>query len=262
MIRSLTTAATGMAAQQYNLDVISNNLANVNTTGFKSQRADFQDIIYQTMRGSGSSVDDSVTQPSSLQVGLGTRLSSTGSNFSEGAIQVTSNPLDLAIIGDGFFQVTGANGQTQYTRDGSFQESASGQLVTSGGYPLADDITIPANTTSVTVSSTGVVSGIKSGDSTPSQLGKISIVTFANPGGLSRVGNNLFSATDACGQANIGTAGTNGAGNIQSGALEGSNVQIVDAMVQMIEAQRAYEVNSKAITTSSQMMQTLENLVQ
>lgn len=262
MIRSLTTAATGMAAQQYNLDVISNNLANVNTTGFKSQRADFQDIIYQTMRGSGASVDGSVSQPGALQVGLGTRLSATSSNFSEGAIQVTSNPLDLAIIGDGFFQVTGANGQTQYTRDGSFQTNANGQLVTSDGYPLADDITVPQGSTSVSVSSTGVVSAIPSGQTTPTQIGKISIVTFANPGGLARVGNNLFSATDACGTATPGTPGQGGAGSIQSGALEGSNVQIVDAMVQMIEAQRAYEVNSKAITTSSQMMQTLENLAQ
>ncbi len=262
MIRSLTTAATGMAAQQYNLDVISNNLANVNTTGFKSQRAEFQDIIYQTMRGSGTSVDGTVSQPQALQVGLGTRLAATSSDFSEGSIQVTSNPLDLAIIGNGFFQVTGPNGQTMYTRDGSFKTNSQGLLVTSDGYPVAGDLTVPSGATSVSISSGGVVSATVAGQSTPQQVGQIQIVTFPNPGGLVREGNNLFSAGGASGQPTPTTAGQNGAGSIQSGALEGSNVQVVDAMVQMIEAQRAYEINSKAITTSSQMMQTLENLVQ
>lgn len=251
-----------MAAQQYNLDVISNNLANVNTTGFKAQRADFQDIIYQTIRSSGTSVDGNVAQPQALQVGLGTRLAATSGDFSEGAIQITSNPLDLAIIGNGFFQVTGANGQTEYTRDGSFKINATGQLVTSDGYPLADDITVPTNATSVSISSEGVVSAAIPGQSQPQQVGRVSLVTFANPAGLIRNGNNLFLAGGASGDPVVGTAGQNGAGQIQSGALEGSNVQVVSEMVKMIEAQRAYEINSKAITTSSQMMQTLENVAQ
>lgn len=262
MIRALSTAASGMAAQQTNLDTIANNLANVNTTAFKSQRAEFQDLMYQTYTSSGSSLNGTNFSPTAIQLGLGTKFSATNADQSQGPIQTTNNPLDLAITGSGFFQVTGPNGQTLYTRDGSFKQDVNGQVVTSDGYPLADDITIPNGATAVSVSGSGLVSAMLPGSSQPQQIGKIQLATFANPGGLTRIGQNLYQAGGASGDAQLNTPGQNGSGSIQNSALEGSNVQVVTQLTDMILAQRAYEMNSKVITTADQMLTTTNQMVQ
>lgn len=262
MTRALTTAASGMISQQTNLDIIANNLANSNTQGFKAERAEFQDLMYQTTTVAGSSTGASTTTPSSIQVGLGSKFAASGSNFSEGSLQNTGNPLDVAIQGEGFFQVTTPDGQTAYTRDGSFKVDSNGLLVTSNGYPVVGDITIPPSATSVTISATGVVSAVLPGNASPQQLGQLQIATFPNPGGLQRIGNNLFNQTSGSGSASTNTPGQNNAGTLQQSFLEGSNVQVVQEMVNMITAQRTYEINSKAITTADQMMQTLNQLKQ
>jgi len=259
MMRALSTAGTGMIAQQLNLDTISNNLANVNTTGFKGQRAEFQDLVYQTFRDATTTAS---TSQNASQVGLGSALSATGSDFNEGALQNTSNPLDMAIIGNGFFQVTKPDGSLAYTRDGSFTQDVNGQLVTSDGYPIEPPITIPTNATSVTISNTGVVSAIIPGQTDPQQVGQIQLAVFPNPAGLTRAGQNLFTQSAASGTATLSDPGLNGAGEVNAGFLEGSNVQVVEEMVKMIMAQRAYEINSKAIETSDQMLQTINSLKQ
>jgi flagellar basal-body rod protein FlgG len=253
MMRALTTAGTGMVAQQFNLDTISNNLANVNTTGYKHQRAEFEDLMYQTYKGSSQN-------SGAVQVGLGTAFAATGSDFSEGALQPTTNPLDMAIVGNGFFQVQKPDGSVAYTRDGSFKQDANGQLVTSAGYPLDPPITIPTNATSVTVSPTGVVSASIPGQAEAQEVGQIQIALFSNPAGLTRLGENLYQAGGASGDAQLNNPGSTGTGEIKSGYLEGSNVQVVDEMVKMIMAQRAYEINSKAIQTSDEMLSTINNL--
>ncbi len=255
MMRALTTAGTGMIAQQFNLDTISNNLANVNTTGFKHQRAEFQDLVYQTFKGS-------TTNSGATQVGLGSAFSATGSDFSEGAMQNTTNPLDLAIIGNGFFQVQKPDGTLAYTRDGSFKQDANGQLVTSDGYPLEPPITVPTNATAVSISNLGLVTAIVPGQNDPQTVGQIQLALFPNPAGLTRAGQNLFTAGGASGAVNLADPGVSGAGQLNSGFLEGSNVQVVEEMVKMIMAQRAYEINSKAIQTSDQMLATINNLKQ
>ncbi|HVT11878.1 MAG TPA: flagellar basal-body rod protein FlgG [Fimbriimonadaceae bacterium] len=253
MMRALTTAGTGMIAQQINLDTISNNLANVNTTGYKHERAEFQDLIYQTFRGASNN-------SGAIQVGLGSALSATGTDFSQGAPQNTGNPLDLMINGNGFFQVQKPDGTLAYTRDGSFKEDANGQIVTSDGYLLDPPITIPTNATSVSVSPDGTVVVTVPGQNDPQQLGPIQVALFPNAGGLTRVGQNLYIPTGASGTAQLVDPGTSGAGPISSGFLEGSNVQVVEEMVKMIMAQRAYEINSKAIQTSDDMLSTINNL--
>jgi flagellar basal-body rod protein FlgG len=260
MMQSLNTAATGMVAQQLNLDTISNNLANVNTNAFKSQRAEFQDLIYQNYRLSGATAGGSAVQPVAMQVGLGTQFSSTSSNFAAGPLQSTNNPLDLAIAGEGFFKVELPTGQTAYTRDGSFKINASGELVTNDGYLIQPNITIPAGSTAITVAANGQVSALVPGQNDPQQLGQIKIELFPNEGGLTRVGQNLFTAGGASGDPQEVTPGEAGSGNIQSGFLEGSNVEIVTEMVRMITAQRAYEINSKAIQSADDMLALVNNM--
>lgn len=253
MLRAFSTAATGMMAQQTLVDVIANNLANVNTTGFKHQRAEFADLMYQTFRGSSANAGP-------VQVGLGSAFSATASDFTEGAPQATNNPLDVAISGAGFFQVQKPDGSYAYTRDGSFKRDADGLLVTSNGYPVEPQITIPANATSVSISNTGVVTVTLPGQNDPQQVGVIQVAMFSNPAGLTRIGQNLYESGGASGDVQMENPGSNGAGELRSNSLEGSNVQVVEEMVKMIMAQRAYEINSKAIQTSDEMLSTLNNL--
>lgn len=260
MIRSLWTAATGMAAQQLNIDVISNNLANVNTAGFKKSRVDFQDLLYQTLRQAGVAEAQGAQVPTGIQVGLGTRPAAVQKIFSQGDFQQTDHPLDLVIGGDGFFQVLLPNGQTAYTRDGSFKLDAQGRLVTSDGYPMDPEITIPAEATSVSVGEDGTVSITLPGQTNPQEVGNIQLTKFANPAGLMSMGRNLFSQSAATGEPVVDTPGANGLGSIKSGFVEMSNVKVVEEMVNMITAQRAYETNSKAIQTADEMLSTANNL--
>lgn len=262
MIQALNTSGTGMVAQQYNLDVISNNLANVNTTGFKQQRAEFQDLMYETIKGSGIASDGSTASPVTLQIGLGTQFSATAANFAPGALQSTSNPLDMAINGQGFFKLKRADGTFAYTRDGAFKEDADGKLVSSDGLPLEPPVTIPKGATSISVASDGSIS-VQLPD-TPGQTtildSKIQVTVFQNPGGMVRIGQNLFIANEASGTPVEGQPGQNGSGDLRPGFLEGSNVQVVEEMVRMILAQRAYELNSKAIQSSDEMLGVINNL--
>lgn len=259
MIRSLNTAATGMVAQQHNLDVIAHNLANVNTTGFKQQRAEFQDLMYQTFRASGAMTSGDVRSPQALQVGLGAKFTASATSFLEAPLIPTSNPLDLAIRGKGFFQVTRPDGSIAYTRDGSFKVNSEGVL-TFNGDPIEPRITIPAEARDITIAPNGTVEGRLPGNQEPENFGQLQIVLFANPAGLTRIGGNLFVAGGGSGEPQLMTPGEGGSGEIQSGFLEGANVQIVEEMVRMILAQRAYEINSKAIQTADDMLGVLNNL--
>lgn len=260
MIRSLYTAATGMSAQQLNIDVISNNLANVNTGGFKKSRVDFQDLLYQTLRPAGTTEAQGAMVPTGIQVGLGTRPSSVQKIFSQGDFQQTDNPLDLVVEGDGFFQVLMPNGETAYTRDGSWKRDAQGRMVTSDGYPMDPEITIPAEATNVSVGSDGTVSITLPGQSTPQEVGQIQLVKFANPAGLSNLGRNLLAQSASSGDPVVDAPGMNGLGSLGHGFVEMSNVKVVEEMVSMITAQRAYEVNAKAIQTADEMLSTANNL--
>lgn len=260
MLRSLMTAATGMVAQQTNLDTIANNLANVNTTGFKQQRAEFQDLMYQTLQSAGVSSGSSSASPAAMQVGLGVKFSSTASNFDPGSLQVTDNPLNLAITGNGFFKVTLPDGTPAYTRDGSFKTDATGRVVTSEGYLLDPPVTIPANSSAISIDPSGAVSCISPDQASSQVVGQIEITAVANPAGMNRLGNNLYQATEASGAPISGAPGQNGTGNLQPGYLEGSNVQVVEEMTRMITAQRAYEINSKAIQTADDMLGIVNNL--
>lgn len=261
MMRSLNTAGTGMVAQQFNLDVIANNIANVNTTSFKQQRAEFQDLIYQTFQASGSTTGaNGQSAPGALQVGLGSRYAGSASNFAQGPTQATNNPTDVAISGEGFFQVQLADGTIGYTRDGSFKRDANGLLVTSDGHILQPEITVPTAATALSIGPDGTVTALIAGQQDPANLGQIQLATFANPAGLTRAGKNLYTAGGASGEAQISNAGEQGAGVLQAGFLEGSNVQVVEEMVRMILAQRAYEINSKAIQTADDMLGVLNNL--
>lgn len=257
MMRALNTAAAGMLAQQTNLDVLSNNLANANTTGFKGQHAMFADMLYSTRALSDGS---QYGRPSPMQVGLGVQWTGNASDFSPGAVLQTGDPLNLAINGDGFFKVTGPDGQPAYTRDGSFQVDSTGQLVTNQGYVLDPNVLIPTGASSVSISPTGVVSALTPGDTAPKEITQITISTFPNPAGLTRIGGNLYKPGGNSGDATDGNPGQNGAGTLTSGAVEGSNVQVVDEMVRMITAQRAYEINSKAIQTADSMLQVANNM--
>ncbi len=261
MMRALYTAATGMMAQQTNMDVISNNLANVNTTGFKHSRANFQDLMSQEMRPAGATVADGVTTPTGLEVGLGVKPSSTETMFDQGTFQNTGNQYDVAIQGNGFFQVLLPSGATGYTRDGSFNVDSQGKLVTSSGYAVQPEITIPTDATAVSIGGDGTVQVTTASSTTPQTVGQIQLANFSNPAGLENIGENNFAPTAASGTPVTGTAGQNGFGTLSQGMLEGSNVQIVQEMVNMITAQRAYETNSKAIQTASQMLQTANQLV-
>ncbi len=261
MMRALYTAATGMIAQQYNIDTISNNLANVNTTGFRGNQARFQDLIYQTMRAPGTPVGPSVV-PVGQDVGLGVKVGASEKTFTQGTLQQTSNPLDLAIEGDGFFQVTQPDGTAAYTRDGSFKRDANGSIVTADGYYLNPQITVPANATAVQVGSDGTVTAQIPGQQQPQTLGQINLVRFTNSAGLAPKGQNLFTQTGASGAPTISQPGLNGTGTLQGGYLEASNVSVVSEMVNLITAQRAYEANSKAISTADQMLSTAVQMKQ
>ena len=260
MMRALFTSATGMMAQQLNMDVISNNLANVNTVGYKDSRADFQDLLYQQIQPAGSVVAQGVESPTGLQVGLGVRPASTETMFSEGQLENTGNPTDVAIQGNGFFSVLLPNGTTGYSRDGSFKMNSQGQLVNSSGYALQPEIVIPADAESVSIGTDGTVSVLRGTSTTATTVGQISLTQFVNPAGLTSIGGNVFQATAASGAAQTGIAGQNGFGTLSQGNLEMSNVQIVQEMVNMIIAQRAYEVNSKAIQASDDMLNTANGL--
>jgi flagellar basal-body rod protein FlgG len=260
MIRSLWIAKTGMEAQQTQLDTISHNLANVGTNGFKRGHVVFEDLIYQSLRQAGAASSDSTQLPTGLQVGLGVRPVATSRNFSQGNLQQTSNNLDVAIKGQGFFQVQQPDGTSAYTRDGSLQVDASGQLVTNSGYVVQPGITIPANAQSVTIAADGTVSASMPGQATPQTVGQLTIATFVNPAGLEPKGQNLWGETAASGTPNAAAPGSNGHGTLQQGYVETSNVNVVEELVAMIQTQRAYELNSKAIQTSDQMLQRLGQL--
>jgi flagellar basal-body rod protein FlgG len=260
MIRGLFTAASGMIAQQMMVDTISNNLANVNTTGFKRQRVDFQDLLYQTLRQAGSEVAAGFEVPSGIQVGHGVRPVATRQIFSVGNFQNTENPLDLAIDADGFFQILMPDGTTAYSRDGSFQRSSEGTIVTGDGYPLEPQIQIPNDAESITVGEDGQVFVRIAGQAEPQNLGQIQLARFINPAGLEKVGRNLFVETGASGPPVTGVPGEEGRGRIVQGFLEFSNVQVVEELVNLIIAQRAYEVNARTIQTTDEMLQEANNL--
>lgn len=258
---ALLAAASGMIAQQTRTDVIANNLANVNTTGFKRSRADFEDLLYQTMQnGAVIGAPDSEIAPA-IQIGRGTRLAGVQRLDTQGNLEQTGRNLDVAIEGEGYFQVSMPSGETAYTRDGSFNVSDQGVLVTQDGYGIVPNIKVPQDATSVTISRTGEVTALRGSSTTPVDLGRIEMATFANPAGLLADGSNLYSATAASGQPVNGYPGENGMGQLLQGSLEGSNVEVVQEMVDMITAMRAYEINSKAITNCDQMQQMADNLI-
>jgi flagellar basal-body rod protein FlgG len=258
--RSLYIAATGMNAQQSQMDVISNNLANVSTNGFKGSRAVFEDLLYQTVRQPGADSTQQTQVPSGIQLGTGVQQVATERLYTQGNLQQTGNSKDVAINGNGFFQVQMPDGTTAYTRDGSFQTNAQGQLVTSSGYPVIPAITVPVTATSLTIGSDGSVSITQPNSSNSTQIGTMQLATFINPAGLGAQGENLFSETSSSGTPNSSAPGSNGSGSLQQGYVETSNVNVVQELVNMIQTQRAYEINSKAVTTSDQMLQTLSQM--
>ncbi|MEF8794494.1 flagellar basal-body rod protein FlgG [Thiohalorhabdus sp.] len=261
MDRAMWTAASGMQAQQTRIDVISNNLSNVNTTGFKESRPDFQDQMYQTQRTPGATSSAAGTQvPTGVQIGLGVKTGSVSPLFNQGNLESTGNNLDLAIEGRGFFQIQTPQGDTAYTRAGTFKLNDQGQMVTPDGNPLLSGITIPPDATSVNISPDGTVDVRQPGTNDTTTVGQIQLATFVNPAGLEARGDNLFMQTGASGPPQQGLPGTNGAGTLQQGYLENSNVSVVNEMTNMIAGQRAYEVNSKAISTADEMLQMANNL--
>ena len=260
MINSLWIAKTGMTAQQTQLDVISHNLANVSTNGFKRNNAVFEDLIYQNLRQVGAQNDEQNQLPTGLHLGLGVRTVATSRTFTQGSLQQSNNSLDVAINGNGFFEVNLPDGTIGYTRDGSFQLDAQGRMVTSSGLPVANGITVPPNAIKVSISADGIVSATLPGNPAPQQLGNIAMSSFVNPAGLEPVGQNMCKESAASGQPQQGQPGTNGLGFIKQGFLEASNVNVVEELVTMIQTQRAYEMNSKAISTSDQMLAKLSQL--
>lgn len=263
MIRALYSAASGMNAQQLNVDNIANNLANANTAGYKARRAQFQDLLYQTMVQPGSAAGQSSVVPSGLQLGLGTKASANEIIFTQGNFSQTNNPLDVVIQGNGFFQVRRASGDLAYTRDGSFQLNKDGSLVTSNGDLLEPQITIPANAQSITIASDGTVSYIQPGQTAAQKAGQIQIAGFQNPAGLNTLGQNLYQPTDASGTATVANpGGQEGLGTLQQGYTEQSNVSIVQEFINLIVAQRAYEANSKVVKAADDMYQQVNNLKQ
>lgn len=260
MFTALYTAKSGMTVQQTNIDLHSHNLSNVSTTGFKRNFANVEDLAYQNYRQVGAAATEQNQLPTGLHMGLGARTVSISRNFEQGSLQESKNPLDVAINGNGFFEVTMPDGTIGYTRDGSFKVDAQGRMVTSSGLPVANGITVPPNATSLTVSADGTVSALIPGNTQPQPLGTLAMSGFVNPAGLEPIGQNLYKESAASGQPQQGTPGTNGLGILKQGFLESSNVNVVEELVNMIQTQRAYEMNSKAISTTDQMLAKLSQL--
>lgn len=260
MLKALNTAATGMQAQQTNMDVSANNLANTSTAGFKKSRAEFEDLMYQTLKEPGAATGLNSISPTGVQVGLGVRTASVQKNFELGSAIQTKNPLDLQIEGSGFFPVQLPDGQIGYTRDGAFRKDQSGKIVDKNGYPLQPEISIPPNATNISVSEQGQVSVSIGNNPAPQAIGQLELVNFVNPAGLKALGKNTFLPTSASGLPVQGQPGTNGLGGIAQFQIEGSNVNVVDEMVNMITTQRAFETNSKMVQAADQMLQTINQV--
>jgi flagellar basal-body rod protein FlgG len=260
MLRSLYIASTGLNAQQTNLDVVSNNLANVSTNGYKKMRPVFQDLLYQTIRQPGAQSSQQTQLPSGFQLGVGVGTVATERIHNQGNLQQTGNALDVAVQGRGFFQVLMPDGTTAYTRDGSFQLDNTGQIVTASGYVLQPAITIPADAQTITIAADGTISVTQPGNATPSTLGQLQLATFVNPTGLQSLGDNLYAETASSGTPQVNNPGISGTGTLNQTYLETSNVNVAEELVNMIVAQRAFELNSRAITTSDQMLQRLTQI--
>ena len=261
MMRSLMTAASGMKAQQLQVDTIANNIANVNTHGFKKSRLSFRSMLYQTMREPGAPAASNQTDATGLQIGTGVEIAGSAKVFTPGELEQTGNQMDLSIRGEGFFRVQLPNGETRYTRNGSFRQDISGQIVTSEGYPLEGGPTLPPDALGIVVGTDGTVSAITREDQAPTQIGTIQVHRFANPAGLKAQGGNYYSETASSGSSIASVGGQNGAGTVEQGMLERSNVQTVDELVSLIVAQRNYEVNSRAIKVSDEMLQQVNQLI-
>ncbi len=259
MFRSLHVAATGMTAQETKLDTIANNLANANTTGFKRQDADFEDLLYQNLRAPTANAAGGAA-PSGAQVGSGARIVSTSRAFAQGPIQQTGNPLDLAIEGNGFLAVSRREGETAFTRAGALKVDAQGRLVTSDGLAVEPPISVPADTTQIAISADGIVTATQPGQRQPTQVGQLQLVNFPNPNGLNGLGHNLYEATASSGEPATGAPGADGRGTFLQGALEGSNVEVVAEMIALVRTQRAYEINSKVVTAADEMMRNATQL--
>jgi flagellar basal-body rod protein FlgG len=260
MIRALWTSATGMGAQQMSIDTIANNLANVNTTGFKKGRCDFQDLLYQTLRLAGTASSSSTEVPTGIQMGHGVKLAAIQDNFMQGDFKQTLNPLDITIEGKGLFQILKPDGEIGYSRSGTFKMDSDGRVVTSDGYALDPEVSIPEDTTDITIGPDGTVSILQAGETEASEAGNIELAMFANEGGLKHIGRNMYVTTDASGDPVTGVPGEDGFGTIAQGFLEMSNVSVVEEMVDMIVSQRAYEINSKVIQTSDDMLRVVNSL--
>lgn len=261
MIRSLWTGTTGMHGQQLNIDVIANNLANVSTSGFKKSKTDFQDLLYQTMKVPGAPTSADTESPTGIQIGLGVKPAAVSKIFTQGDLILTENDLDVAIEGEGFLQVELPNGNTSYTRSGALKRDSDGRITNSDGYPIIPEIVIPDGSNDITIGETGIVSAIIGDDTEATEIGNIELATFTNNSGLRALGKNLFQETDSSGTATTGTPGDDGYGLLLQTFLEGSNVNIVEELANMITTQRAYEINSKTIQTSDEMMQTTNQLI-
>ena len=259
MNSALWVAKTGLDAQQTRMAVVSNNLANVNTTAFKRGRADFQDLLYQNVQTAGAQTSTQTQSPSGLAIGTGVRIGATEKLFTQGNMSLTNNSMDVAINGRGFFQVLQPDGTMAYTRDGAFQPDSQGNIVTSKGYPVQPGLQVPAGSQGLTISADGIVSVTLAGQSTPQQIGTLTIADFINPAGLQARGENLYTETAASGSPQTGSPGLNGLGSLVQGSLEASNVNVVEEMVNMIETQRAYEINSKAVSAVDGMLRFLNN---
>ncbi|MBA4783004.1 MAG: flagellar basal-body rod protein FlgG [Rhizobiales bacterium] len=255
-MQALHTAATGMRAQEQNVQTVANNISNIRTTGYKKQRAEFQDLLYQDLRRVGSTSSNSGTVvPTGIQIGSGVKFAATSRVLTQGSLEQTQQPLNAAIRGDGYFEIELPDGRTAYTRDGSFERNQNGEIVTLDGYQVAGGITIPQNARSITISNDGEVEVVTGNDQTPTNVGQIELINFVNPGGLEAIGDNLFLETAASGAPQTGTAGEDGLGTILQGFLEGSNVEAVAEISDLISAQRAYELNSRVISAADEMMQ-------